>query len=150
MIVPVVILTWLYTLLSLSGDIFTHIQGPSSIHIFSADSSYGSVYNLSNFLCSPNYFSLMHYKIQSLLPKLDLLATELRSFILTFSETWLADIVLDKQILILDFLDQSVETVEEIRMVELPFISKRVLFLKEEMIWSCVNLSVSGLKLGSA
>ena len=86
---------WLCVLLlNISGDIHPN-PGPST----STSSSFASSVDMSGILRSPNSLSLVHYNVQSLLPKLDLLVAEFSSFdILTFSETWLSDSVTNDQI----------------------------------------------------
>ena len=82
--------SWLPNLLVCSGDIHPN-PGPSispnvSLDSESITSSTVSLLGLSNSL------SIVHYNVQSILPKLDNLYTELKEFdILTFSETWLSN-----------------------------------------------------------
>ena len=81
---------WLTILLICSGDIHPN-QGPSSIPS-SLNSSTSHNYS-NNSLRSPNLshnLSFVHYNVQSILNKLDLLEAELFEFdILAFTETWL-------------------------------------------------------------
>ena len=78
--------TWLTSLvLALSGDIHPN-PGPSST------SSNTSNFSISDYLNAPNHLSFVHYNVQSLLPKVDLLMAELSSFdVVAFSETWLSE-----------------------------------------------------------
>ena len=97
--------TWLYCLLlTFSGDIHPN-PGPSISNTSPSSTSLSAIsHELSSILQVSNNLSLVHYNIQSLLPKIDLLATELSSFdILTFSETWLSEAVNDDQILLPGF-----------------------------------------------
>ena len=56
----------------------------------SSISSLASVSSAFNFSKLSNHLSVVHYNVQSLVPKLDLLTTELNEFdILAFTETWL-------------------------------------------------------------
>ena len=86
---------WLCVLLlNTSGDIHPN-PGPS----ISSVSTYDSSIDMSSIISSPNSLSLIHYNVQSLLPKLDLLVAELSSFdILTFSETWLSATITNDQL----------------------------------------------------
>ena len=82
--------SWLYVLLVVSGDVHPH-PGPfsasflnSSLNTTNMSSSLLSSLNLSSHL------SFVHFNFQSIVPKLDVLSTELFYFdILSFSETWL-------------------------------------------------------------
>ena len=81
---------WLVLLLFLSGDIHPN-PGPATPPSPSSSSS-------SNISIAPNLSSLchnlsiVHYNVQSIFPKLEVLHTELIDFdILAFSETWLND-----------------------------------------------------------
>ena len=75
-----IIVSWLYALLVVSGDVHPH-QGLLSAYM---SSSHLSALNLSSHL------SLVHCNVQSIIPKLDVLSTELFDFdVLSFSETWL-------------------------------------------------------------
>ena len=81
---------WLSVLIIRSGDVQPN-PGPSvtSQNSINSDSSFSSC--TSSFALA-NHFSIVHYNVQSLLPKLDNLSIELKDFdILTFSETWLND-----------------------------------------------------------
>ena len=89
-IFTIVTITWLSVLSLLAGDIRPN-PGPLSTSSTSSipDTSwtYSSVVNFSNL---SNHLSFVHYNVQSLVPKLDILGTELFEFdILAFSETWL-------------------------------------------------------------
>ncbi len=80
------VLLWFSNLLCLSGDIESN-PGPSSI---STDSSDDGIGELSEDLFRQN-FAVVHYNVQSLLPKLNQLYAELSHFdVITFSETWLS------------------------------------------------------------
>ena len=86
-------LLWLWTLLLTSGDVHPN-PGPS---IMSSNSSSSNFSNSSNdsfsFLNTLNlskHLSFIHYNVQSIANKLDILTAELSYFdILAFSETWL-------------------------------------------------------------
>ena len=84
--------TWLTIILLCSGDIHT-IPGPSSSSL--SDSISSSSSNMStNIFSSLNIshnLSFVHYNVQSILPKLEILHAELIDFdILAFTETWLS------------------------------------------------------------
>lgn len=86
----VILAYWLVLLLFLSGDIHPN-PGPSTPPSPSStiSSNFSIVPNLSSL--SQN-LSIMHYNVQSIFSKLEVLHTELIDFdILTFSETWLND-----------------------------------------------------------
>ncbi|MEW8542945.1 MAG: endonuclease/exonuclease/phosphatase family protein, partial [Candidatus Thiodiazotropha sp.] len=86
--------TWLLSLLLLSGDIQPN-PGPSSASSTSSsiDSSVTSV------LSQSHHLSFIHYNVQSILHKLDILTAELSEFdILAFSETWLHPNILGEEL----------------------------------------------------
>ena len=71
-----------------AGDIHPN-PGPATAST-SSISSLASVSTAFNFSKLSNHLSVVHYNVQSLVPKLDLLTTELNEFdILAFTETWL-------------------------------------------------------------
>ena len=71
-----------------AGDIHPN-PGPATAST-SSISSLASVSSPFNFSKFSNHLSVVHYNVQSLVPKLDLLTTELNEFdILDFTETWL-------------------------------------------------------------
>ena len=71
-----------------AGDIQPN-PGPATAST-SSISSLASVSSAFNFSKLSNHLSVVHYNVQSLVPKLDLLTTELNEFdILAFTETWL-------------------------------------------------------------
>ena len=80
-----------YAFLLLLSIIVHPNPGPFSAS--SSNSSLNTTNMSSSFLSSLNFFghlSFVHYNVQSTVPKLDLLSTELFDFdILSFSETWL-------------------------------------------------------------
>ena len=94
-------------LLSRSGDIETN-PGPTSssepsIDYYSGSSITDSASELSSALFQ-NYLSLVHYNVQSLLPKIDIIETELTTYdLLCFTETWLSPNVLDNDVLLTGF-----------------------------------------------
>lgn len=98
---------FLSMLLSRSGDIETN-PGPTSSSEPSIDYSSGSsitdsASELSSALFQ-NYLSLVHYNVQSLLPKIDIIETELTNYdLLCFTETWLSPNVLDNDVLLTGF-----------------------------------------------
>ena len=84
----------------LDGDVHTN-PGPPMNHSTSSNTSSSDVYNLPNI---HNHLSVLHYNVQSLSPKLDILIAELSQFdILSFSETWLSDSHLSGDLLIPSF-----------------------------------------------
>ena len=96
---------WLYCLLlSISGDIHPN-PGPSASDSSSSLESHTDLsLDMTHFINSSHNLSIVHYNVQSLLHKLDLLTAELRSFdIITFSETWLSESISNEQLFIPGF-----------------------------------------------
>ena len=96
----IILITWLYVFLLQAGDIHPN-PGPSSnasdMHDISATSSLLN-FDLSNLA---KHMSFVHYNVQSLAPKLDVLAAELFDFdILAFTETWLNETTLTDDLMI--------------------------------------------------
>ena len=88
----VVFATWLVLLLYSCGDV--HLD-PGPLSTSSTSSSYSSSSGMSNALFSSldlsHNLSFVHYNVQSIFSKLELLETELIEFdILAFTETWLS------------------------------------------------------------
>ena len=90
-----VLVLWLWNLILQAGDVHMN-PGPvsgstSSAHdnaSFSSSSSLSS--SLSDALDMSRHFCFVHYNIQSLLPKLDQIYTELKDFdVIALTETWL-------------------------------------------------------------
>ena len=84
-------LLWLWTLLLTSGDVHPN-PGPSSMSSNSSSSNFSNSSNDSflNTLKLSKHLSFIHYNVQSIANKLDILTAELSDFdILAFSETWL-------------------------------------------------------------
>ena len=83
----VLAIIWLIVLLLLrSGNVYPN-SGSSSI---SSDTSTGSSASILSSISLSRHISFVHYNVQSIVPKLDVLLTELYDFdILAFSETWL-------------------------------------------------------------
>ena len=79
------ILTVLIFLLFLSGDVHLN-PGPYSD---TSSASFCTI-DLYNFLSLPNHLSIVHYNVQSIANKVDLLISEFSYFdVLSFTETWL-------------------------------------------------------------
>ena len=90
----------LHLLLLQSGDIHPN-PGPSSVASDISDSSASSILNSLNL---SRHLSFVHYNIQSIVPKLDILTAELSDFdILAFSETWLSPTVTSEELFILSY-----------------------------------------------
>ena len=87
----VLAIIWLIVLLLLrSGNVHPN-PGPSSI---SSVTSSGSSASILSSITLSRHLSFVHYNVQSIVPKLDVLLTELYDFdILAFSETWLSPAV---------------------------------------------------------
>ena len=79
---------WTLCIMMQAGDIHPN-PGPATAST-SSISSLASVSSAFNFSKLSNHLSVVHYNVQGLVPKLDLLTTELNEFdILAFTETWL-------------------------------------------------------------
>ena len=107
-----VIVGWLIVLLLLAGDVHPN-PGPMNISNYSVtvsdistDNDLSSSSTNTSDICTDlsHNLSLVHYNVQSIKPKLDILYAELFGFdILTFSETWLDDTVPSSELLFSDF-----------------------------------------------
>jgi hypothetical protein len=85
----------------LSGDIHPNPGPASNSDTLSNNSSPISISNTSQINSN---LSFIHYNVQSLLPKIDVLGIELRDFdLLAFSETWLSDEVSSDDLIITSF-----------------------------------------------
>ena len=83
--------TWLNIILLCSGDVHPHPGPSSSSSESTSDLSTNMSTSIFNFFSSGHNLSFVHYNIQSILSKLDLLHAELVHFdILAFTETWLS------------------------------------------------------------
>lgn len=88
----VLIATWLTIFLLCSGDIHPNPGPSSSISVSSSSSSSSSSMSTTafSFLSLAHNLSIVHYNVQSIFNKLNILHAELIDFdILTFTETWL-------------------------------------------------------------
>ena len=90
-------LLWLACILLQSGDIHPNLGSSiseSSLHTDTSSSS--PTYNTS----ATNHLSFVHYNVQSLVHKLDILSTGLQEFdIIAFTETWLNDSILSSDLM---------------------------------------------------
>ena len=81
---------WMITLLLSSGDVHPN-PGPSDSNVSSDYTSSTNSHDLYTFLNYTNYISTVHYNVQSIRYKLDLLLAEFSQFdIISFTETWLS------------------------------------------------------------
>ena len=98
-IFTVVTITWLSIPL-LQAENISPNPGPLSISSASSISDTSSInFSVLNFSNVSNRLSFVHYNVQSLVPKIDVLGTELFEFdILAFSETWLTPSVLSQDL----------------------------------------------------
>ncbi|MEW8547336.1 MAG: endonuclease/exonuclease/phosphatase family protein, partial [Candidatus Thiodiazotropha sp.] len=81
--------TWLSIILLCSGDIHPN-PGPSSMSSSSSSMSSSSNMSTSMQFSLSNNLSFVHYNVQSIVSKLDILHSELFDFdVLAFTETWL-------------------------------------------------------------
>ena len=84
-----VLVSWLYVLLLHSGDVHPN-PGPSSV------SSDTSLTSSSVSFRSNTHLSFVHYNVQSIFNKIDVLSAELIEYdILAFTETWLNESIND-------------------------------------------------------
>ena len=90
-LITTIIATWTYSLLLCCGDIHPHPGPLSSTSTISIDSSLSnSSCSMTNNLNLSHHLSFVHYNVQSISSKLDIIYSELLDFdILAFSETWL-------------------------------------------------------------
>lgn len=97
-------MSWLATLLLLSGDIHPN-PGPVSHSVStSSNSSSDSIFSALTDIDLSTNLSLVHYNVQSIRHKLDILYSELSAFdILTFSETWLNDSISSDELFLPSF-----------------------------------------------
>ena len=81
----ILVVLWLALLLQQSGDVHPN-PGPSSVSSDTSSASEGSILISIDFV---KHLSFVHYNVQSVFPKLDVLFVELCDLdILAFSETW--------------------------------------------------------------
>ena len=93
--------TWLSIILLCSGDVHPN-PGPSTTSSDSLSSSYNMSDSIFNPLSLNHNLSFVHYNVQSIVSKLEILHAELLQFdILAFTETWLGPVI-DTNDLILD------------------------------------------------
>ena len=84
-------------LLQQSGDVHSNL-GPSSVSSNTSSASAASILSSIDF---SNHLSFVHYNVQSVFPKLDILFSELCNLdILAFSETWLNSSITNEYILL--------------------------------------------------
>ena len=107
-LVTVDFILWISTFLLCSGDIHPN-PGPASVSSDSSQRSSSSMsFDIFNSINLNHHLSFVHYNVQSLLNKLEILHAELFEFdILAFTETWLSPTTL-----IDDLLLQSYNTPE--------------------------------------
>ena len=88
---------WLALLLQQSGDVHPN-PGPSSV---SSDTSSASAASILSSIDFAKHLSFVHYNVQSVFPKLDVLFAELCDLdILAFSEIWLNSSITNDDILL--------------------------------------------------
>ena len=105
LLITTIIATWTYSLLLCCGDIHPHPGPVSSTPTLSIDSS------MSNSSCSmtdnlnlSHHIPFVHYNVQSISSKLDIIYNELLDFnTLAFSETWLSHDISTDDLLIDSF-----------------------------------------------
>ena len=94
----------IYVLLLQSGNVHPN-PGPSSVSSDRSNiSSLSSILNSLQSLGLSRHLSFVHYNVQSIVPKLDIIMAELSEFdILSFSETWLNAAVTNDDISLLSY-----------------------------------------------
>ena len=91
------------------------------------------------------FFSFVHYNVQSALPKIDLLSSELSNFdVISLTETWLSDNINSQDINITGFHPPFAMTAPMITMVVLQCTLKKPFHVQEDQISNYRILSVSG------
>ena len=108
-------LLWLWTLLLTSGDVHPN-PGPSSMSSNSSSSNFSNSLNDSfsflNTLNLSKHLSFIHYNVQSIANKLDILTAELSDFdTLAFSETWLHAAIQTTDLLMQNFKPPEIRVV---------------------------------------
>ena len=95
---------WLVSLILLSGDIHPN-PGPITPPSPSSSTSSSNISTVAfNSLNLTHNLSIVHYNVQSIFSKIEVLHTELIDFdILTFSETWLSDSVENDDLMLQSF-----------------------------------------------
>ncbi|KAH3890067.1 hypothetical protein DPMN_014136 [Dreissena polymorpha] len=97
-LITVVLFTWIYAIMLLSGDIELN---PGPVSISSLDSNITEYNSLNCLLAMPNNLSFLQYNVQSIRNKIEILTAELSNFdILSFSETWLNNSIETDELLI--------------------------------------------------
>ena len=123
---------WLFVLLLISGDVHSN-PGPASTSSISSSSS--SSRDSSSFFNSMNFckrLSFIHYNVQSIANRIDILSAELTDFdILAFSETWLHPDIHTNDFIIPEYLNGKTDS--ETAIVTLWYMSKTPCFIKEDM-----------------
>ena len=93
----VLVVLWLAPLLQQSGDVHPN-PGPSSVSSDTSSASTASILSSTDFA---KHLSFVHYNVQSVFPKLDVLFAELCDLdILAFSETWLNSSITNDDLLL--------------------------------------------------
>ena len=93
----VLVVLWLALLLQQSGDVHPN-PGPASV---SSDTSSASAASILSSIDFAKHLSFVHYNVQSVFPKLDVLFAELCDLdILVFSETWLNSSITNDDLLL--------------------------------------------------
>ena len=89
----------------MSGDVYPNPGPASTSSILTSSSSLNdSIPFLNSFNLSIEHLSFIHYNVQSIANKIDLITTELSDFdILAFSETWLQPSIQTSDLLIPEF-----------------------------------------------
>ena len=89
-LITAIFAAWLFMHLQLSGDVHPN-PGPAIVHSSSDSSISSGTESTTSAFDFSNHLSVIHYNVQSIKPKLDIIYSELHGFdILTFSETWLS------------------------------------------------------------
>ena len=135
---------WLIVLLLQSGDVHPN-PGPDSLLSDSMSDSSSSASSVPNISALSKHLSFVHYNVQSILPKLDVLYTELCDFdILAFSESWLNPSVSDDDLSFQLTITPSEKIELEIAMAELFCMLRKHCIILDEEILSRMVLNAFG------
>ena len=144
-LICITIFSWILTILLLSGDIHPNL-GPASLSSLTSGSESSAASFLPiNFTSLSNHLSFVHYNVQSLAPKLDILGPVLFEFdSLAFSETWLKPSNTLMTFICIRLGNQNEKTEPVTVMVALLFMLKKTFIINEDLISNRVALNASG------
>ena len=140
--------TWTYSLLLCCCVIHPH-PPVSSTSTLSIDSSMSnSSCSMTDNLNRSHHLSFVHYNVQSISSKLNIIYSELLDFdILAFSETWLSPDIPTHDLLLDSFNNRSGKTAQLIAMVVSWIMSKRDYTTSADKIMNLAEQNVFGLNV---